>query len=203
MYRPTADALRALSSAGGGSVLERLGGDVEDTGTTEDRRVEISAKLQPLVAAYKQKRAETRSARIKADAAACALLEHYESREDRFGTQVREFATQIRVIVGRAHNKPLRTPILMPPVRRHSGGAGSAQVAERLDSIAYPFPEPPDDRSPLTESAEITADKNIRGDVADISHYLNETCESIQHARDDTAYAYAMLRLAVNARPEK
>jgi len=173
--------------------------------TTLDITSSRGPAFHAVLEAFTSARAKTRPARIQVDAAALALLTHYDKRTDAFAKRMRDFATQIRVIVGRAHNEPLRS--------KEGSDATSARQSfsdfarDRLASITRLSERTfVDDvgEEVLTSDLEEHIDSRLAtvertlAEMDQLAESLESTCNMIRRRWDNLAYLYAMLRLSAH-----
>lgn len=203
MYRPITRMLANVDMSGGDS--------------------DVRGQYDTIVETFRRRRSESRGARIRADAAAVALAEHFEDRDDEFARRVAQLASRVRMIVGRAHTDPLDDQF--PSEEGDSGDCPSctvsAEVAMFLDDWHEEFtldqsPLDEDSSQPLTreQAAAVVAphpsnDESVvelrldhYSDDAQQDYYRLRSAVSgitkrINSAWEDAAYIYSMIRLAI------
>ena len=127
-----------------------------------DFRNKYAPAIREIVAGFTQSRSETRPARLQVDAAACTLIDYYETRTDDFASQVRQFAWQLRNLVGRAH---------LPVNRGAAREARSDLILSTLEEFhcinsQHPFRRTDGPNSePLTDAVETCADDTFNYDA--------------------------------------
>ena len=184
---------------------------------------DVRGQYDTIVDTFRKQRAESRAARVRTDAAACALIEHFEDRDDEFAKRVTQLASRVRIIVGRAHTDPLddQFPSSEEDCAETGGCTVSMEVARFLDDWHEEFTIDPDPSHPSVETtrsrefaasvvskASATEESLLESRLTSYSPRAEEDyyrlrsavsgiTKRINSAWEDAAYIYSMVRLSV------
>lgn len=203
--------------------ITRMLANVDTSGGDSD----VRGQYDMIVETFRKRRANSRVARISADAAAVALIEHFDARTDEFAKRVTQLAARVRTIVGRAHTDPLDDQF--PTTEDDSGDCPSctvsAEVAMFLDDLHEDFSlgpncavTPPAAAEPQSMSREqsaaiVTNESNrveheveqrltkysadAQQDYYRLRSAVSGITKRINAAWEDAAYIYSMIRLSI------